>query len=151
MSITNWRWMNNLPQACMGRPKWPKYRRMHNNGRVPWVRGAHTIIITIIIVIITKPKPAYGWQSLVSGIVGPRYISSRYLLGCSQHEKPIWNCEKPCKLGYGWSRVIMGGYGWLRWLQETPRKRWWFFMTHRQALHHNIYIYIIARCSTTGT
>ena len=37
-------------------------------------------------------------------------------------------------------RVVMGGY---RWLQETPRRKWWFFVTHKQTLHHNIYIVVI--------
>ena len=26
------------------------------------------------------------------------------------------------------------------WLQETPRRKWWFFVTDRQTLHHNTYI-----------
>ena len=36
-------------------------------------------------------------------------------------------------------RVVTGDY---RWLQETPRRKWSFFVTHRQTLHHNIYINI---------
>ena len=39
----------------------------------------------IIIIIITRPKPAYGRQGLAGRIVGPRYRSSGYLLGCCQH------------------------------------------------------------------
>ena len=29
------------------------------------------------------------------------------------------------------------------WLQETPRRKWGFFVTNRHTLHHNIYIIII--------
>ena len=40
----------------------------------------------------------------------------------------------------------MGGN---RWLQETPRKECSFFVTHRQTLHHNIYIIIIINIINT--
>ena len=36
----------------------------------------------------------------------------------------------------------MGGYGWLRWLQENPKRKWWFFVTDKQTDRHFIIIYI---------
>lgn len=41
-------------------------------------------LLFIIIIINTWPKLAYGWQGLAGRIVGPRYISSGSILGCSQ-------------------------------------------------------------------
>ena len=35
-----------------------------------------------------------------------------------------------------------GGYGWFRWLQETLRRKWSFFVTDRQTDRHFIIIYI---------
>ena len=34
-----------------------------------------------------------------------------------------------------------GGYGWFRWLQETPRRKWSFFVTDRQTDTSPLYIY----------
>ena len=52
--------------------------------------------------------------------------------------------KKPWKLTLsctGWLEVVTDGY---RWLEKTPRKKWWFFVhTDKRTLHHNIYIVII--------
>ena len=38
---------------------------------------------------------------------------------------------------------VQGGYRGFRWLQETHRRKWWFFVTDKHTLHHNIYIIIV--------
>ena len=79
-------------------------KRKEGKQRVEVVARQVVIIIiatttNIIIIITTRPKPAYGREGLAniltssstslgqsrpSRIVGPRYRSSRFLLGCSQ-------------------------------------------------------------------
>ena len=30
--------------------------------------------------------------------------------------------------------IVQDGYGWFRWLQETPRRKWWFFVTNKHCI-----------------
>ena len=50
--------------------------------------------------------------------------------------KQIWNHQNQ-------PGIVQDGYGWFRWLQETPRRKWSFFVTDR----HFIIIYISSSSS----
>ena len=51
----------------------------------------------IIIIIITRPKPAYGRQSLV-GLLGQDTDQAGTFWGVLNHEKLTWNLETPLKI-----------------------------------------------------
>ena len=74
----------------------------------------HMITITIIIIIITRPKPAYGRQGLAGswgqdtdqagtfwGVLNVSLRASGAQLGYKlSHKKPTWNNEKPRKIDF---------------------------------------------------
>ena len=68
------------------------------------------------------------------------YIHSAKISEFFYHSFFMWNQSgnfKTMKFNLELYRGVIGGYSWL---QETPRRKWSFFVTDTQTLHQNIYI-----------